>query len=180
RRRADGEFEPISWDIAFELVATRLKQIRKQHGADAVATYMGNPITHNHGAVLMRNGFQKALGSRNSYSAGSQDTSPRFAASHYLYGNSLVIPVPDIDRTDYFLCIGANPFVSQGSAMAGADVKGRMRAIRERGGKVVVVDPRRSETARDADELVQIRPGGDAAFLLAMVRIIVDAQGIPP
>jgi len=179
RRLPDGNFEPISWDAAFELVAERLLAIRREHGADAIASYIGNPVIHNHGAVLMRNGFLKALGTRNSFSAGSQDTSPRFAASHYLYGNSLVIPVPDLDRTDYFLCIGANPFISQGSAMAGPDVKSRIRAIRERGGKVVVVDPRRTETARDADELVPIRPGGDAAFLLAMVRLVVDAQGIP-
>jgi anaerobic selenocysteine-containing dehydrogenase len=179
RRRADGDFEPISWKEAFDLVAERLTAIRRDHGADAIATYVGNPVVHNHGAVLMRHGFLKALGTHNSYSAGSQDTSPRFAASHYLYGNSLVMPVPDVDRTDWFLCIGANPFVSQGSAASGPDMKNRIRAIRERGGRVIVVDPRRSETARDADEAVRIRPGGDAAFLLAMVRLVVDARGLP-
>ncbi|HXC51147.1 MAG TPA: molybdopterin-dependent oxidoreductase [Candidatus Limnocylindrales bacterium] len=179
RRRADGEFEPITWDEAFDLVGERLLAIRREHGNDSIASYFGNPVTHNHGALLMRNGFQKALGSRNSFSAGSQDTSPRFAASHYLYGSSLVIPVPDVDRSDYFLCIGANPLISQGSAMAGADVKNRIRAIRERGGKVVVVDPRRSETAKEADELVQIRPGGDASFLLAFVKLVVDRSGVP-
>lgn len=179
RRRADGDFEPISWEAAFDLVEERVGAIRREHGNDAVASYFGNPVTHNHGAVLMRHGFLKALGTRNSFSAGSQDTSPRFAASHYLYGNSLVIPVPDIDRGDWFLCVGANPYVSQGSGMAGPDVKARLRALRSRGGKVVVVDPRRSETARDADEFVAIRPGGDAAFLLALVRLIVDARGLP-
>jgi anaerobic selenocysteine-containing dehydrogenase len=178
RRRADGDFEPISWDEAFDLIAGRLTAIRRAHGADAIATYVGNPVVHNHGAVLMRHGFLKAIGTHNSFSAGSQDTSPRFAASHYLYGNSLVIPVPDVDRTDWFLCIGANPFISQGSAASGPDMKNRIRAIRERGGKVIVVDPRRSETGRDADEVVRIRPGGDAAFLLAMVRLVVDAQGV--
>ncbi|HEY2773772.1 MAG TPA: molybdopterin-dependent oxidoreductase [Candidatus Binatia bacterium] len=179
RRTLSGDFEPIDWDTAFEMVASRLAAIRARYGSDAIASYFGNPVTHNHGALLMRHGFLKSIGTRNSYSAGSQDTSPRFAASYYLYGNSLVIPVPDIDRTDYFLCIGANPYVSQGSAMAGPDVKNRMRAIRQRGGKVVVVDPRRTETARDADEVVQIRPGGDAAFLLALVRLVLDAKGIP-
>lgn len=179
RRNAGGEFEPVSWDEAFDLVEKNLRRIRDEHGADALACYVGNPVIHNHGAALIRHGFLKALGTRNSFSAGSQDTSPRFAASHYLYGNSLVIPVPDLERTDYFLCIGANPYVSQGSAMAGADVKGRIRAIRERGGKVVVVDPRRTETAREADELVAILPGGDAAFLLALVRLLVDAHGVP-
>lgn len=178
RRREDGSFEPISWDEAFTLVADRLGAIRRQHGADSVATYIGNPVIHNHGAVLIRHGLLKALGTRNSYSAGSQDTSPRFATSRYLYGNSMVIPVPDIERTDFFLCVGANPYVSQGSAMAGPDVKNRIRAIRQRGGKVVVVDPRRSETARDADELVAIRPGGDAAFLLALVKLVVETRGV--
>jgi anaerobic selenocysteine-containing dehydrogenase len=180
RRRADGDFEPISWDAAFDLIASRLNEIRRLHGNDAVASYFGNPVTHNHGALLMRNGLQKALGTKNSFSAGSQDTSPRFAASHYLYGNSFVIPVPDIDRTDYFLCIGANPYVSQGSVMAGPDVKNRIRAIQQRGGKVVVVDPRRTETAKDADELVAIRPGGDAAFLLALVKIVLGKKGLAP
>lgn len=172
RRNAAGEFEPIGWEEAFHMVAGRLGAIREGHGADALGTYMGNPIVHNHGALLVRNGFLKALGTRNSYSAGSQDTSPRFAASHYLYGSSLVVPIPDIDRTSYFLCIGANPLISQGSALTAPNVKGRIRAIRERGGKVVVVDPRRSETAREADEHVSIRPGTDAVFLLAMVRVL--------
>lgn len=101
RRRDDGSFEPISWDEAFTLVADRLGAIRREHGADSVATYIGNPVIHNHGAVLIRNGLLKTLGTRNSFSAGSQDTSPRFAASHYLYGNSMVIPVPDIERTTF-------------------------------------------------------------------------------
>jgi anaerobic selenocysteine-containing dehydrogenase len=174
RRTPSGDYEPISWEEAFNLVASRLLGIRERYGADAIATYMGNPIVHNHGALLMRNGFLKALGTKNSYSAGSQDTSPRFAASYYLYGNSLAIPVPDIDRTRYFLCIGANPLISQGSAFTAPNVKGRIRAVRERGGKVVVVDPRRSETAKEADEYVSIRPGADAAFLLAMVRVLVE------
>ena len=133
---------------------------------------MGNPIVHNHGGVLLRaRASSHALGTRNSYSAGSQDTSPRFAASYYLYGSlARVTPMPDIDRTHYFLCIGANPLVSNGSFMTAPDVRRRLRAIRERGGRIVVVDPRRTETAREADEWVPIRPGGDAALLLAMAQ----------
>src|SRR5438477_9520976 len=110
RRTDDGRFEPIGWDEAFTLVATRLGAIRADHGKDAIAVYMGNPIVHNHGAVLLRAGFLKAIGTRNSFSAGSQDTSPRFVTSYYLYGSSLAIPIPDVDRTDYLLCIGANPW----------------------------------------------------------------------
>ena len=180
RRTASGDFEPISWEAAFDLVTERLTAIRSHYGADSIATYIGNPVTHNHGALLMRHGFLQALGTRNSFSAGSQDTSPRFATSHYLYGNALVSPVPDIDRTDYFLCVGANPYISQGSAMACADVRSHMRAIRERGGKVVIVDPRRSETAREADAWIAIRPGGDAAFLLALAKRIVELRGPQP
>jgi anaerobic selenocysteine-containing dehydrogenase len=173
RRTPDGTFAPIGWDEALDLVGARLNALRRQHGADAIALYMGNPIIHNHGALLLRAGLARAVGTRNRFSAGSQDTSPRFAVSYLLYGSSLVTPVPDIDRTQYFLCIGANPWVSNGSLMTAPDVHRRLRAIRERGGRIVVVDPRRTETARVADEWVPIRPGGDAAFLLAMVHTLV-------
>ncbi len=176
RRTAGGDFEPISWNEAFSLVASRLGEIKRRHGGDALGFYLGNPAVHNHAALLLRNGLIRALGTRNSTSAGSQDTSPRFAASYYLYGSSLANPIPDIDRTDYFLCIGANPRVSQGSLMTAPDVRKRLQAIRARGGRVVVVDPRRTETAREADEHVAILPGGDAAFLLAMTQVLV-AEG---
>ncbi len=174
RRTPSGRFEPISWDAAFDLVATRLEKIRAQHGPDAIAVYMGNPIVHDHGALMVRSGFLKAIGTRNSTSAGSQDTSPRFAASYYLYGSSLAIPIPDVDRTDYFLCLGANPVVSNGSFLSAPDMRERLRALRRRGGKLVVVDPRRTETAREADEHVSIRPGGDAALLLGMVSVLAQ------
>ena len=176
RRSADGSFRPIGWQEAFELVGTRLATLRAHHGADALAVYMGNPIIHNHGALLLRAGFVRAFGTHNSFSAGSQDTSPRFAVSCLLYGSSLVTPIPDIDRTHYLLCIGANPWVSNGSLMTAPDVRRRLRAIRERGGRIVVVDPRHTETAREADEWVPIRPGGDAALLLAMAHTLV-AEG---
>ena len=173
RRGSGGVFEPISWQAAFDLVSERLSALRARHGADAIAVYVGNPIIHNHGALLARSGFLRAIGTHNSYSAGSQDTSPRFATSFHLYGSSLVVPIPDIDRTHYLLCIGANPWVSNGSFMTAPDVRRRLRAIRERGGRIVVVDPRRTETAREADEWVPIRPGSDAALLLAMVQTLV-------
>lgn len=173
KRNAHGDFEPIGWDEALDLAASGLARVRDAHGAQAVATYFGNPIIHNHGAVMLRSAVMQALGTRNNYGASSQDTSPRFAASYYLYGSALVTPVPDIDRTAYLLCVGANPIVSNGSAMTAPDVKERIRAIRARGGRVVIVDPRRTESVREADEHVPIRPGTDAGLLLGMAAILV-------
>jgi anaerobic selenocysteine-containing dehydrogenase len=173
RRTPDGAFVPCSWDEAFTLVAERLRGIRAAHGANAVGVYVGNPIVHNHGALLLRTPLLRALGTRNAFSAGSQDTSPRFATSYQLYGSSLVLPIPDVERTQYFLCIGANPVVSNGSFLSAPDMRGRLRAIRARGGRVVVVDPRATETAREADEHVAVRPGSDAALLFAMTYVLV-------
>ena len=172
RRQPDGRFTPIGWDEAFALVAERLAAVRAAHGADAVGVYVGNPIVHNHGALMVRGGLLRAIGSRNCFSAGSQDTSPRFATSWYLYGSSLSVPIPDVDRTDFLLIVGANPMVSNGSFLSAPNMRGRLRAIRARGGRVVVVDPRRSETARAADEHLAVRPGSDALLLLAMVQVL--------
>jgi len=174
RRNAAGEFEPISWQEAFELVGSRLGKIREQHGNDAIGFYWGNPLGNNHGAILMLDALSSAIGTRNRFSAGSQDANPRLVTSMWMYGSSVSSPIPDIDRTDYFLCLGANPLISNGSVMTAPDMKGRLRAVRERGGKVVVVDPRRTETARVADEFVAIRPGTDAALLLAMAQVLVE------
>jgi anaerobic selenocysteine-containing dehydrogenase len=173
-RAADGSFAPVGWDEAFHLVEQRLLAVRAKEGADAIALYMGNPIIHNYGVILLRASFAQAVGSRNCFGPGSQDTSPRWAVSYLLYGSSLVVPVPDIDRTQYFLCVGANPWISNGSLMTAPDVRGRLRAIRQRGGRIVVVDPRRTETAREADEWIAIRPGGDAALLIAVVQTLID------
>ena len=174
RRTPSGDFEPISWDDAIAETCARLREVRSRHGRDAVALYVGNPVVHDHGAVLVRQGLLSALGTRNCYSAGSQDTSPRFAASWYLYGSSLATPIPDLERCDYLLCVGANPVVSNGSLLTAPDMRGRLRALRARGGRLVVVDPRRSETAREADRHVAILPGGDAALLLGMLRALLD------
>ncbi len=168
RRTPAGDFEPIGWEEAFTLTAERLRAVRARHGGDAIAFYAGNPIGHNLVSLLL-GPFAKSLGTRNRYSSNSQDINPRIVASYLLYGASWAVPVPDVDRTQYLLCLGANPLASNGSMLTAPDVRGRLHAIRARGGKVVVVDPRRTETARIADEHVSIRPGGDAALLLAMV-----------
>ncbi|TFH22889.1 MAG: molybdopterin oxidoreductase family protein [Myxococcales bacterium] len=173
-RREDGTFAPVGWDEALDRAADGLRRVRERHGGDAIAAYIGNPSIHIHGALLLRGALMKALGTNNCFSASTQDTAPRFATSYFLYGNSLVLPVPDIDRTDYLLCLGANPVVSNGSVMSAPNLKSRLREIRARGGKLVVVDPRRTETARIADEHVPIVPGEDALFLFAMIRVLID------
>ena len=111
-RNAAGHFEEISWDEAFDLVARRIREIRERHGSDAIGFYWGNPTGNNHGALLMLSSFTKAIGTRNRFSAGSQDANPRIVTSYELYGSSISIPIPDIDRTDYFLCLGGNPMIS--------------------------------------------------------------------
>jgi anaerobic selenocysteine-containing dehydrogenase len=176
RRVAPDRFEPIAWPEALELAAAGLARVRERRGRDALAVYWGNPVIHNPGALLVRNAVNAALRTRNVFGAGSQDVSPRFAASYHLYGSSLSLPVPDVDRTDYLLCVGANPVVSNGSVMTAPDLRGRLRRLRARGGKLVVVDPRRSETAEEADEHVAIRPGTDAALLLALAAVIVQGD----
>src|SRR5947199_7556597 len=151
-RNAAGHFEEISWDEAFDLVARRIREIRERHGSDAIGFYWGNPTGNNHGAPLMLSSFTKAIGTRNRFSAGSQDANPRIVTSYELYGSSISIPIPDIDRTDYFLCLGGNPMISNGSVMTAPDIRRRLRAVRERGRKVVGVDPRRTQTANEAGE----------------------------
>jgi anaerobic selenocysteine-containing dehydrogenase len=178
RRGEDGIFRPISWEEAFKVVGEQLNRIRKQHSADSLASYMGTIVVHKHEAMMARAGLMKALGSRNTSSAGSQDTSPRFAVSYFLYGSIMSLPIPDVDRTDYLLCVGANPIVSNGSLLTAPNMRARLKAIRDRGGKIVVVDPRRTETAELADEHVSIKPGGDAAFLLAMCHVLLESGRI--
>ncbi len=174
RKTADGGYEEISWNAAFDLIEEKLGQIRKTHGADSIALYYGNPLGHSYSGIMMVGPLVDAIGTKNRTGASSQDTAPRFAASHYLYGNTVIVPTPDLENCDWFLCIGGNPAVSQGSAMVAPNVKGRLKAIRERGGKVITVDPRFTETSKIADEHVSIRPGSDAAFLMAMLHVLID------
>ena len=175
RRTADGNFEPISWADAFDLVGQRLNAIRKQHGADAIGLYMGNPIAHNHAVLALRHGLFRAIGTRNCTSAGSQDTSPRglqrrIISTAIRWRFQCLIWSGPIT----LLCVGANPRISNGSLLTAPNIRERFQSLRQRGGRLIVVDPRRTETAREADEHVAILPGGDAAFLLSMVQVIVS------
>jgi len=176
KRTASG-WERVSWEQAIGEIAAKLNAIRAAHGPDAIALYTGNPSGYAYAHRIYSANWIKALGSRNSYGAGSQDNLADFLAARFLYGASFRQPVPDIDRTHYLLAVGTNPLVSQGTLMHVVDVKARLKAVGERGGKLVVIDPRRSETARIADEHHFIRPGTDAFLLLAMVRTIL-AEGL--
>jgi len=176
-KRVADQFEPIAWDTALDEIADRLTAVQRTYGRDTVATYLGNPTVHNHGATLLAPVFVHTLHTKSRYSATSVDQLPHQLASWAMLGHQLLLPVPDIDRTRFMLMIGANPLASNGSLMTAPDIKGRLKALRERGGRLIVVDPRRTETARVADEHVFIRPGSDALFLLALTQVIFAAGG---
>ena len=173
RRRADGSFERVSWESALADIGARLCGIRDEHGGDAIGMYMGNPAAWSFGHTVWGKGLIDALGSPHYYSAGSQDVNNRFAASALLYGSPLTVPIPDVQRTDLLVIFGANPFVSNGSVLSIPRVRDRLREIEARGGRVVVVDPRRTETAREFDH-VPIQPDGDARLLLSLLHVIFE------
>ncbi|MFL5896619.1 MAG: molybdopterin-dependent oxidoreductase, partial [Thermoleophilaceae bacterium] len=170
--RRDGELVDATWDEAYAEIARRLPPILDQHGRNSVGVYLGNPTVHNLSLSLYGRVFLKALGTRNIFSASTVDQMPKQVAAGLMFGTFLSVPIPDLDRTQYLLMLGANPLASNGSLMTAPDVRGRLRAIRERGGKVVVIDPRRSRTAEHADEHHFIRPGTDALLLAAMANVI--------
>ncbi|MQA02980.1 MAG: molybdopterin-dependent oxidoreductase [Streptosporangiales bacterium] len=172
RRTADG-WQPIGWPEALDAVATGLADVQRRHGNDGLAVYLGNPNVHNLGFLTHGLPFVGMLRTRSRYSASSVDQLPHQLAAYHLYGHQLFLPVPDIDRTQYFLVLGANPMVSNGSMMTAPGMPARLRRLRERGGRLVVVDPRRTETARHADEHHFVRPGSDALFLLALLRTVL-------
>ena len=174
-RRVGDRWEPISWDEAFTEVVDRVQKVQEEHGRDAVGVYLGNPNAHNFGTLVFGPPFLRSLGSKNRFSATSCDQLPLMLASYFMFGHQLLFPVPDVDRTDFMMLIGANPLASNGSIMAAPGIKKRLEAIGKRGGKVVVVDPRRCETARAADEHVFIQPGTDALFLLGLLHEVCAA-----
>ncbi|HUF33681.1 MAG TPA: molybdopterin-dependent oxidoreductase [Acidimicrobiales bacterium] len=170
----DGVHRPATWDEAFAEVARRLPAVVDANGRDAVAIYVGNPNAHNLSPMLYNAALIRALGTSNRYSASTVDQMPKQVAGGLMFGTGISVPVPDVDRTDHLLVLGANPFASNGSLMTAPDIPGRLRALRARGGRLVVVDPRRSKTAEEADEHVAIRPGTDAFLLFALVHVLVD------
>jgi anaerobic selenocysteine-containing dehydrogenase len=176
RTGGPGEFERVSWEEAMSDIAARLRRIMDERGPDAIGWYMGNPGAFSYSHTLWAKGFLDGLGSSQYYSAGSQDVNNRFAASALLYGSPLLVPIPDLNRTDFLFMVGANPLVSHGSVLSAPRVREQLNAVVDRGGRVVVVDPRRSETARQYEH-VAIRPDADAWLLLSMLHVIF-AEGL--
>jgi anaerobic selenocysteine-containing dehydrogenase len=177
RRRRSGQWQQISWKSALDEAAEGIASVQRSHGRDAVAVYLGNPSVHNYGTMLFGPPLWRALKTKNRYSATSVDQLPHHLAAYLMFGHQLLLPVPDIDRTEFMLILGANPVVSNGSMMTAPGVKRRLDAIGERGGTVVVVDPRRTETAARAHRHLFITPGTDALLLMALVHVVLD-QGL--
>ncbi|MFJ9409904.1 molybdopterin-dependent oxidoreductase [Streptomyces sp. NPDC101393] len=178
--RRDGRLREASWDEAFAAVQAGLRPVIEEHGADSVAVVLGNPNVHTVAGALYPPVLLSTLRTRNFYTASTVDQMPKHVSSGLLYGDPLAIPVPDLDRTDHLVVIGANPMDSNGSLCTAPDFPGRLRALRRRGGRLTVIDPRRTRTARIADRHLAIRPGTDALLLFAMVRVLFDEGLVDP
>ena len=171
-RGPGGGLEPASWQAAFVEVDRRIRPIIAEHGANAVAVYVGNPSGHDLSATLYHRVLHRALGGRRLFTVGTVDQLAKSLSCALMFGSQFIVPVPDIDRSTHVLMLGANPAVSNGSLLVAPDLRRRMRALQARGGKLVVIDPRRTRSAREASEHHFIRPGADAALLAALVHVL--------
>lgn len=175
--KRDGSHVEATWEEAFAEVARHLVPILDEHGRDSCAVYLGNPNVHNLAGTIYNRPLVMALATKNIYTAATVDQMPKHVSSGLMFGDPFAIPVPDLDRTDYLLMLGANPWESNGSLATAPDFPGRLEAIRQRGGRFVVVDPRYTRTAREADEHISIRPGTDAHWLCAIANVLF-AEGL--
>lgn len=171
-KRTGNDWEEISWTEAFDEIETKIKDVQSHSGRNAVAVFQGNPSVHNFGTLLSSGELLKSLKTQNNFSATSVDQLPHHFAAWTMFGHPLLMPIPDIDRTDYFLIFGANPLASNGSLMTAPGVINRLEKIKKRGGKTVLVDPRQTETTRAASEHFFIKPASDVFLLLAIVHTL--------
>ncbi|MBW2722905.1 MAG: molybdopterin-dependent oxidoreductase [Deltaproteobacteria bacterium] len=173
-RKTETGFEEISWEEAYRFASERLAAIKEAHGKDSIATYIGNPIAHCVSGMLAIPMYLQAMDSERLFSAATMDQQPKNLTSSIMYGDMWAIPIPDIQRTQYMLSLGGNQLVSQGSLMSAPNAKKEISDLQARGGRLVVMDPRRSETADAADEHHFIIPGSDAFFLFALVNVLFE------
>jgi anaerobic selenocysteine-containing dehydrogenase len=177
RKQADGTWEEIGWSEAFAYAGERLRAIREAHGPASLGVFIGEPTGHNLGGLLYTTLFMRALQTPRAFSSATMDQFPKNVTLRLMYGDGWMFVIPDVHRTDLFICMGGNPVVSQGSLMGTPDVGGALRNVRARGGRVIVIDPRRTETAALADAHHFIRPGTDAYLLAAMIQVFF-AEGL--
>ena len=173
-KRTENGWIDISWEDAFNEITENIKSIQAKYGKNAVGSYRGNPTVHNIGLMLFGTPFMQSIGSNQKYTATSVDQLPHHFASLMMFGHYLMFPIPDIDRTDFMLIMGGNPAVSNGSIMTAPDFSNRLKKIKKRGGQVVVVDPRFTETSKIANQHLYIKPGTDAFLLLALIHLIFE------
>ncbi|MGW5787564.1 molybdopterin oxidoreductase family protein [Streptomyces sp. NPDC003757] len=183
--RRDGELREATWEEAFDAVAAGVRPVVERYGPHAVGVVLGNPNVHTMAGALYPNLLLGALGTRSLFTASTLDQMPKHVSSGLLFGDANAIPVPDLDRTDHLLLLGANPLESNGSLCTAPDFPGRLKTLKARGGTLTVVDPRRTRTAKLADRHVAIRPGADALLLAAMVHVLyaedlVDLGALAP
>ncbi|GAC1434381.1 MAG: molybdopterin-dependent oxidoreductase [Ktedonobacteraceae bacterium] len=178
--RRDGQWQTVSWHEAFTEIERGLTPLLKKHGRNALAVYAGNPNAHNLSSLLYLPVMLRAAGTQNIYSATSVDQLPKQVSTALMFGTPLSVAVPDLERTEYLLLLGANPLISNGSLLTAPDMRGRLRRLRARGGKLIVIDPYRTRTAQEADEHHCIRPGYDAHFLFALVHTLFAENLVNP
>lgn len=173
-RDGSGALRRATWDTAFDVIRQRLGDVLRAHGPDAVAVYLGNPNSHNVTSTFYVPALIRALGTGYRFSASTVDQMPKQVSAGLMFGTELSVPIPDIDRTDLFVVLGANPLASNGSLFTVPDFPGRLRALKRRGGRMIVIDPVRTRTAAAADEHLPIRPGSDALWLAAVAHVLLS------
>src|SRR4051812_26361170 len=170
--KRDGKHVEVTWDEAFAEIERRLPPILEKYGRDAAGVVIGNPTAHKIGLLLYTARLARAIGTKNIFSASTLDQMPKQLAAGLMFGHWLSIAVPDLARTDRLVVLGANPMVSNGSLWTVPDFRDKAKAMQARGGKLIVIDPRRTETAELADQHLFIRPGSDVFLLLGIVHVL--------